>query len=147
MTVWRRVTIMVAAGLALAGCGTATGSGTGAVPPATSSATGIVTVAAEPDNGRTITLAVGDRLTVRLSSTYWKFAPPSGPALTVVGTATTPDNSRTHCMPGQGCGAATADYTAAAPGTSVVTANRTSCGEAMACHGSAGAYRLTVTVR
>ncbi len=50
-------------------------------------------------------------------------------------------------MPGGGCGTVTAWFNADGPGTAVVTASRTSCGEAMACGGGAGSYRLTVIVR
>jgi hypothetical protein len=48
---------------------------------------------------------------------------------------------------GQGCGTVTATYIAKTLGSSVVAAERTSCGEAMGCTAAAGAFKLTVSVR
>jgi hypothetical protein len=144
--------ILAAAGLALAACGTATPAG-GQVGPA------ITTVgpppaphtvsASDADNGHTITLAVGDQLQVVLHSTYWGFTPP-GAQLRMTGQHTTAIPVGTgpgHCVIGEGCGTVTADYTATSAGTTDVTASRKSCGEAMACTGADGGYRLTVIVR
>jgi hypothetical protein len=105
-----------------------------------------VVTATDKDNGRTIVLRPGQRLRVVLGSTYWQFRASSNPAvLRLVGTPkTTP---RSGCMVGAGCGTETATFVAAAAGRAVVTAGRTSCGEAMGCTPAASRFMLHVVVR
>lgn len=106
------------------------------------------------DNGHTLHLAVGDRLTVVLSSTYWSVPASNSDRVLrpdshhysvapLTGSSSTIDQT---CVVGEGCGSVTATFTATSAGGEVVTASRTSCGEAMRCVGSAGTYRLTVLV-
>jgi hypothetical protein len=124
--------------------------------PSTGSGTGRTITAGDPDNGHTITLAVGDSLEVRLSGAGWTFsADTSGPALRQVGQptagpaptgGTSPTAGRSACVPGGNCIQVTATFAAASPGQAVVLATRTSCGEAMRCTGGAGSYRLSVVV-
>jgi hypothetical protein len=45
-----------------------------------------------------------------------------------------------------GCGTVTAVFRAVAPGSATITASRTTCGEALLCTGSAGAYEVTIVV-
>ena len=80
-----------------------------------------------------------------LSSTYWQFQPSSDPSvLRAEGSpATSPSPG---CVPGAGCGTATATFTALSPGQATIVATRTSCGEAMLCQGSAGHYQIEVVV-
>ena len=102
--------------------------------------------ATDKDNGTTIAAKVGNRVDVVLGSTYWMFAPASDASvLSLLGTPVV-DAQPNGCVPGQGCGTTTASYDAVAPGTAVVSASRTSCGEAMRCTGTAGSYRVTITV-
>jgi hypothetical protein len=137
-----------AAVLLLAGChssspGTAAGShGSGRTPG------GARTVAAsEPDNGDTITMAVGDMLVVMLHNTYWRFAALSqAAALRSTGPSSIVTSKVTGCVPGQGCGTVRESFRAVTAGRVVVTASRTSCGEARRCTGAAGSYRLAVVV-
>lgn len=128
---------------ALAACSTPTST-----PPAVLATSSTVhshplAMATSKDNGHTMTLTVGQTLSVRLDSTYWTFAPATPPlhenGQPVVSTGG-------PCVPGQGCGTVTAGFYASGPGETVVSANRTSCGEAMRCVGQAGEYRLTVVV-
>lgn len=141
-----RVHIAVVTGvavLALAGCGSGSGGGGGPAGPAGAS----TVTATEADNGRTITLAVGDHLVVRLASTYWRFAGTSAAVLSNVSApAVAASAPGVRCVPGGGCGTVTAAYLAIAPGEAVVGADRTSCGEARACTGGDGTYRLDVRV-
>jgi hypothetical protein len=138
---------VTAAALGLVGCATPAGTSlTGASLTATSS-----TVRSHPpamataeDNGHTLTLTVGQRLSVRLDSTYWTFGP-TAPPLRQNGQPLVSKGG--PCVPGQGCGTVTADFYAAGPGRTAVSASRTSCGEAMRCVGPAGQYRLTIVVR
>ena len=136
--------ILGAAVLALAGCGA--GKATTGQPVISTSATLVPVAAATAtakDNGSTITLAVGQRLTVRLDSTYWTFEPAAAP-LQATGKPVVTQGG--PCVPGQGCGTVAANFTGTAPGRTTVTADRTRCGEAMRCVGTAGEYRLTIVV-
>jgi hypothetical protein len=121
----------------------------GGHPPTQASAASATVTATEADNGRTVTVAVGEHLVVRLASTYWRFeAVGSGAALSSVGVpAVAASPSGSGCVPGGGCGTVTATYLAMAPGQATVAADRTSCGEALRCTGSDGTYRLHVLVR
>ncbi len=121
------------------------------VPVATSSATRVPSVSSdlvtETDNGRTLTVSVGSELTLELGSTYWQVADSSDPAvLATVSGPTAATAGVGACVPGGGCGRITAVFRALAPGRAVITASRTSCGEALACTGTAGAYEVTVVV-
>jgi hypothetical protein len=123
-----------------------TGCGTGrALPEAAHAAPTVVTVT-NRDNGRTITLVLHQRLRVVLSSTYWTLQESSNPAaLRMAGRPRiTPRPS--GCVPGAGCGTATATYGTVAPGSALVTATRTSCGEAMGCTGATSRFSLHVVV-
>jgi hypothetical protein len=135
------------AGGALAGCAKSDAASPPIqVQPGSNSATHTV---GDADNGRTITLHTGDRLTVRLASTYWQFS--TNTSSTALKLAATPITAATppgtaHCYPGMGCGTVTATFQAVAGGKATIAASRTTCGEAMRCTGNAGAYQLTVMV-
>ena len=125
-------------------------------PPASpgASPTPVATLTAAPggstfrdaDNGRTVALHIGEQFQIVLASTYWTFQGSPSPAVVRMDGTPTVQPSPFGCVPGQGCGTATAAFTATGPGTVTLTASRTSCGEAMACTGSAGRYSLTVAV-
>jgi hypothetical protein len=142
--------VLACGGLVLAGCAAGTQSGSQPIAITTTVSTGAHAVTAtDADNGHTITIADGGVLTVRLASTYWRFGTDtSGAALRADGPPTTAamPTTATKCVPGQGCGTVTAVFQAVAPGKAVVTASRTTCGEAMACTSGKGAYQLTVMV-
>ncbi len=142
--------------LLLSGCGRHSAGGPVGAPAATGSVavapsdgvSGTVT-AGESDNGRTIMLSVNDELVVRLNSTYWQFVVPApGGAVVSLGPqevkASAPGSG---CVPGAGCGTVTAMFRAVAPGQVTVSADRTSCGEALRCVGAEGTYRLHLVVR
>jgi hypothetical protein len=120
--------------------GSAGGAGTAATLPLP------VVHASDSQAGGKVTLRPGQKLRVVLHSTYWEFKAVSAPrVLRLVGaTLVTP---KTGCLPGQGCGTVTATYIAKTVGSALVTAERTSCGEALACTAAAGSYKLSVTVR
>ena len=114
--------------------------------PSTVNANGAATVTAtDKDKGATIPAKVGDRVNVVLASTYWNFAAVSDASVLKIVGAPVPA-PRPGCVPGSGCGTVTASYDAIAPGTAVVSASRTSCGEAMGCSAAAGSYRVTINV-
>jgi hypothetical protein len=87
---------------------------------------------------------VGERLRVRLDSTYWHFGAPSGTALRSAGKPSyAPDRD---CIPGGGCGTVTAEYTAVQAGTASVLASRVSCGEVVLCPPADRTYTVTVVI-
>ncbi|HEY2703939.1 MAG TPA: hypothetical protein VGL20_09635 [Candidatus Dormibacteraeota bacterium] len=104
-------------------------------------------VAGEADDGGTVSLRTGGTLTVVLHSTYWQYDPPSDASvLRSAGDPVYAPDRPGSCVPGGGCGTVTARYQALRPGRAVVSAHRTSCGEAMRCTGNAGRFTVTVMV-
>ena len=102
----------------------------------------------EADNGTTVTVPAGSTVTLVLANTYWQvqgssdakvLAPVSGP------TVSAPPMGGS-CVPGSGCGTVTAVFHAVAAGHASILASRTTCGEAMLCQGTAGAYQVTIVV-
>ena len=117
----------------------------GASAPNISANGSVVVRATDRDNGHTVRLRPRQRLLVILSSTYWQLRGSSNSTvLRLVGQPKiTP---RAGCVPGAGCGTATATYLAAIIGKATVTATRTSCGEAMGCTPAASRFTLNVVV-
>lgn len=126
-----------------AGCGTATPGGSGGGHrPAT------VVIERDNSNGKTVRVGVGDKIALILASSYWKISGSSAPSvLRQRGPVTLLAPSPSHCPPGFGCRPVRAYFTALTPGKAVITAHRRTCGEALACTGSRGKFRLTVIVR
>lgn len=109
-------------------------------------AVGDALVLTDADNGRTVTIAPGGRVVVQLGSTYWTFDAPSNPSVLAAQGAQQTASCPVKGLPGSGCGTATVTYAAAASGTAVVSAQRTTCGEAMLCPSGQGSFRVTVVV-
>jgi hypothetical protein len=102
----------------------------------------------EAENGKTVTVTPGSTVTLVLSNTYWQvqgssdakvLAPVADPTVSAppMGGA---------CVPGSGCGTVTVVFHAVAAGHASILASRTTCGEAMMCQGSAGAFEVTIVV-
>ena len=99
------------------------------------------------DNGRSVSVPVGATVSLVLASTYWQVQGSSdGAVLTLVMGPTASAAAVGACVPGAGCGTVTTVFRAVAPGSATITAARTTCGEALRCTGSAGAYLLTIVV-
>lgn len=97
------------------------------------------------NNGQTIYLTEGSNLIVRLSSTYWMFNnTENSSVLDQVGQVNYTISG--GCVPGEGCGNATAVFTGVGIGTTAVKAWRTSCGEAAGCLPGYGNYSINVVV-
>jgi hypothetical protein len=140
-----RVLLGLVSAAVLASCGAVmTGGGASPSPGPTPGAQ--LVVATDSDNGKTFDLHVGDRLELKLASTYWNINESSD--LSVLRLAGPPAISPqpNGCVPGAGCGFAIASFDAVGKGSADVTASRTSCGEAMRCVGNAGTYRVSVVV-
>ena len=130
----RALLVMLAAAFVIS-CGSAAGGSSGPE-----------VVASDADNGKTVNLHVGDRLVVKLASTYWTIAESSDPRVLKTSGPAVVSPQPTGCVPGAGCGFAIATFEAVAPGSAEVTASRTSCGEAMRCVGDAGFFRVSIVV-
>ncbi len=101
----------------------------------------------ESSNGQTFTVVVGSEVTILLTSTYWQIQPSSDSAvLAVVSGPTTSAAAPSACLPGMGCGTVRATFRALLPGQATISASRTTCGEALACTGSSGAYEVKIVV-
>jgi hypothetical protein len=134
-------------------------NGTSANPSAqaTSASAGSTSTAAphavalgDADKGRTVTVAVGDQVVLTLANTYWRIADPRPPAILVpLGAPAvnpSPPNAP-NCVPGEGCGTVSASFRATKPGTAILEARRTTCGEARGCVNGEGAYQVTISVQ
>ena len=101
----------------------------------------------ELDNGQTVAVPLGSTVTLVLHNTYWQVQGSSNPAiLDLVSGPTTVGAAPGACIPGAGCGTVTAVFRAIAPGHPTITAARTTCGEALRCTGTAGAYEVTIAI-
>jgi hypothetical protein len=135
----RRAPVALACLFVLVGCASG-GTGHAATSPLP------IVHAGDKQDGGKVSLRRGQKLRLVLHSTYWELKPVSEPAvLRLVGAPIV--NPKSGCVPGQGCGTVTITYVARSVGSAVVTAARTSCGEAMGCTGDAGRFTLTVVVR
>ena len=122
--------------------------GAGCSQTATATGNSHVVVARDNSNGKTVRVSVGDRLELILASDYWNVDPSSSPAVLRQDGETSYLSRPSDCptLPGLGCIPEQTSFTALAPGTVVITASRTSCGEAMACSPDQRHFRLTVIV-
>lgn len=105
----------------------------------------------EDDNGHAVTLHPGQHLQVILHSTYWTFDGGTDTSVLARQGDTvfhpgTPGRGGCPSFPGSGCGTAVQDYVADGPGTSTVTASRTTCGEALLCAPDQSTWTVDVTV-
>lgn len=117
------------------------------VSPQPSSEPGSSSVAAsDKDDGHTIRLAVGQRLVITLSSTFWMFQASSDVRVLRADRSPKVVSASSSCVPGAGCGSVTATYLGVSAGRAAVTATRTSCGEAMGCTEAGSRYSLFVVV-
>lgn len=97
----------------------------------------------ENSDGKTIQVMPGSTIDLVLHSTYWQIQPTKSPVLKplmdeplVTGQLSNP--------PGMGKGTVEMKYQVVAAGTAVITASRTTCGEAMKCVGKDGAFKVTI---
>lgn len=94
-----------------------------------------------------VTLFKGGHLVVTMKSTYWKIRRPSGHALRPLGSPVTHSMFNCHQPPGSGCGTVVESFVAIASGTSVISAARSSCGEALRCSAANASWSESVRVR
>jgi len=107
--------------------------------------TGVTHHVSEADTGATVHARVGDQIAVTLHSTYWQLDAPTSGVLVMAGpTGIMTGGPSCPTVPGTGCGSVRADFRVARSGTTMLTANRQSCGEAMRCTGTQGRWAVTV---
>jgi hypothetical protein len=143
LTTTRRPALALGVLLLATGCG---GTAQHAARTGTPSGTAARTLD-EHDAGTTVTVRRGDTVTLALHSTYWALAGSSDPAvLAAEGAPVLHPAAPGRCLPGMGCGSVTELFTARADGTARLSADRTSCGEALACRPEQAHYAVTVRV-
>ena len=142
----------LAALIVTGGCGVAS-STTGTTPttPTTATESSVppsphVVRLSEGAEGQTIQVSRGEGIVLTLHNTYWRIAAPEGGVLTQIGTQQDSPAPAGTCLAGVGCGTVQARFVAAAPGSVMLTASRTSCGEAMACGPGEGSYAVHLVV-
>lgn len=116
---------------------------------ATSSAAPKPVAVLDAANGKTISAVVGGTVELTLSSSYWNVAGSSAPRILRQDgqPKLLPRPASCPPIPGLGCTPIRVDFTALAPGTAVISASRTTCGEAMRCVKQPTKFKLTVVVR
>ena len=98
-------------------------------------------------SGTTAHAPTGDLVHVRLTGTQWTFDPPTGDVLVTKGPSVVSAGANcSTAVVGEGCGTTTATFHAVTPGTAVIHATRTTCGEARRCTGSEGDFTITLAV-
>ncbi|MCU1595010.1 MAG: hypothetical protein JWO12_2402 [Frankiales bacterium] len=96
----------------------------------------------ESNNAKSLTVHVGDTVVVRLKSAAWTINDADGKVLVAAG-----QQQDSPGRPGPGCcGTASRSFTAKAAGTAALTADRTSCGEALKCSPEQSRYSVRVVV-
>jgi hypothetical protein len=130
---------VMASAILTASCGTATGANH-LVPR--------VIVVRDNANGRTVSVPAGETLELILSSSYWNVSGSSAPSVLRQqgATALLPRPSSCPDIPGLGCTPERTDFKALTGGKAVITASRTSCGEALRCVGPSHPTQFTLTV-
>jgi hypothetical protein len=127
-----------------AGCGTAASSASGPVAGGPA-----VIVVHDDANGKAVSTRAGDRIELILSSSYWHVTGSSapsvlrqnGPPVLLSRPKSCPD------IPGLGCIPVRADFTALTDGKAVITAERSTCGEALRCRPDQTRFSVIVDVR
>jgi len=158
---WRAV-LLIALVIGTAACGSAVApvpstSSTATTGDPTTTTTGTATAGnpdparigpfTEVDNGRTIDATAGQVVSVTLHSTYWIVDPLQDRSVIDPVTGPTVTPAFQGCVPGQGCGSVSIDYSVVGPGSATIMARRTSCGEAMRCSPAESTWTLTIAAK
>ena len=141
------------AAIMLAACGVVPfvgGCGTASAPAAGGGGGDSPLIVRDASNGHSVSVTVGEHLEVILGSSYWTVQGSSRPHVLQQDGPTKLMPRPADCaanIPGLGCVPVRTDFSALTPGTTVITASRVSCGEAMRCMPKQQHYSLTVVVR
>jgi hypothetical protein len=100
----------------------------------------------EHANQSIVRVVVGNRVELLLHSSYWaNFASSQSAVVRADGPVRMMPTTQ-HCVPGGGCQPVLATFTALTAGTAVLSASRTSCGEALRCSRANSQYHVTIVV-
>ncbi len=94
----------------------------------------------------TVRVVVGVDVVLQLHSTYWMNIGSSRQAVMREDGTPRIQPEPSQCVPGEGCGLEQATFRAVRAGTAVLSASRSTCGEALACGPANGHYRVTILV-
>jgi hypothetical protein len=146
---------LVAGLLLLALAGTATGCAaiasqpgvTGRQPGTTpSSVAGNPFLIEDGANGTTVTVSAGTQVQLLLHSSYWGVNASSRPDVLAETGAPAYIPATQACAPGMGCNPVRVTFRAVRAGTAVLSADRTTCGEALRCPPGKRHFQVTVIV-
>lgn len=98
-------------------------------------------------NGSTVVVKAGERFSIVLDSTYWQFTGSEDPAIAkrLLDPAYAPKETN-PAIRGTGEGTVTAHYEAVAPGSTTISAQRTTCGEALLCPPDQREFKIFLNV-
>jgi hypothetical protein len=100
----------------------------------------------EHANQSTVRVVVGHQVELLLHSSYWTgFGSSRSAVVRADGPARVLPSTK-KCVPGGGCAPVLATFTAMSTGTAVLSASRTSCGEALRCGPDNSHYQVTIIV-
>jgi hypothetical protein len=97
-------------------------------------------------NGKTVTVNVGTQVQLLLHSSYWGVNNSSRPDVLSEAGAPTYIPATHACAPGMGCNPVRVTFRAVRAGTAVLSADRTTCGEALRCPPGKSHFQVTVVV-
>jgi hypothetical protein len=117
-------------------------------PPSARLDSGASTVTvSEGNSGQSIEIMRGVHVQVVLHSTYWQLKGSSDPSILAPEGSPRTQANRSECLPGVGCGTVTQSFLAVGSGRAELTAERTVCGEALACRPDQRRFTVSVVVR
>jgi hypothetical protein len=128
--------------MTFAGCGTAASHGPVAGGP-------MVIVVHDNANGKAVSARAGDRIELILSSSYWHVTGSSAPSVLRQDGPPVLLSRPSSCpaIPGLGCNPVRTEFTALTDGKAVITASRSTCGEALRCQSDKTRFTVNVIVR
>lgn len=138
------VALVVVSIMTAAGCGTAASHASGPVAGGPT-----VIVVRDNANGKAVSTSAGDRIELILSSSYWHVTGSSAPTVLRQDGSPVLLSRPKSCpdLPGLGCVPVRADFTALTDGKAEITAERSSCGEALRCKPDQARFTVTIEVR
>jgi hypothetical protein len=108
-----------------------------------------VIVVRDDANGKAVSAIAGDRVELILASSYWRVTGSSAPGVLRQDGPTVLLSRPSSCpdLPGLGCIPVRTDFIALANGKAVITAGRSTCGEALRCKPDQTRFTVVVDVR
>jgi len=139
---------LMAAAMAVSAVGIMTSAGCGAAASRGPGGPSVIVVH-DDANGTAVSARAGDRIELILSSSYWHVTGSSAPSVLRQDGAPVLLSRPSSCpdIPGLGCNPVRADFTALTDGNALITASRSTCGEALRCQPDQMRFTVKVAVR